>query len=64
MSLAPAANVSVAAAIGGLAVAAVHIAQANGIIVPPDVADAIPGLIVVLVAYLHDCFTGGNKPAS
>lgn len=56
-NLTPASNVQAATVAGFIAVLVEHLCTANGIDIPPDVADALPGLFVVLVAYAHDCLS-------
>lgn len=60
-NLTPASNVQAATLAGFLAVLLEHLCTANGIIIPPDVSSALPGVLIVLVAYIHDTITGGNK---
>lgn len=62
MNVTPASNVQAATVAGFLAVLVEHLCQANGIIIPPDVADALPSVLVIVVAHLWDMATGGNKP--
>ena len=50
-----ASNVQAATVAGFIAVCVLHVCQANGIVIPPDVAEALPGALAVLVAYIHDC---------
>lgn len=61
-NLTPASNVQAATVAGFIAVCILHICAANGIIIPPDVADALPSVLVIIVAHLWDVFTGENKP--
>lgn len=55
-------NVQAATIAGFLAVLLEHVCSANGIVIPPDVADALPSVLVIAVAHLWDCMTGENKP--
>lgn len=61
-NLTPASNVQTATVAGFIAVCILHICAANNIVIPPDVADSLPGVMVVLVAYVHDLITGANAP--
>jgi hypothetical protein len=54
-NLTPASNVQAATVAGFIAVLLEHLCAANDITIPPDVADALPGALIVLVAYIHDC---------
>lgn len=59
----PATNVQVAAVAGFIAVLVEHLCEANGIVIPPDVSSALPGVLAVIVAHVWDMATGGNaKP--
>lgn len=55
-NLAPAANVGYAAVITTLVVAALQIAEANGIKIPENVMTDVPSAVAVLVAYFHDVY--------
>jgi hypothetical protein len=57
----PASNVQAATVAGFVAVLIEHVCTANGIVIPPDVSSSLPGVLIVLVAYIHDAVTGGNK---
>ena len=61
-NLAPAANVQTATIAGFIAVCALHVCAANNIIIPPDVADSLPSVVAMLVAYIHDLISGANAP--
>lgn len=61
-NLAPANNVTTATLAGFIAVCVLHVCAANNIVIPPDVADSLPGVMVVLVAYIHDLISGANAP--
>ena len=39
-------NIQAATVAGFVAVCLLHVCQANGIIIPPDVADALPGVLL------------------
>lgn len=57
----PATNIQ-AAAIAGLVVTLIeHVCAANGINIPSDVSDALPGLLALIVAHIADMITGDNK---
>ena len=60
MQMQPANNVTAAAFGGFIAVLVEHVCQANGIIIPPDVAEALPYAFAVLIAHIYDMATGGN----
>lgn len=60
-NITPAGNIQAATAAGFVAVLIEHVCAANGIVIPPDVADGLPGILIVIVAYVHDCITGENK---
>lgn len=60
-NLVPAQNVQAATVAGFITVLILHTCAANDIIIPPDVADALPGLIAVIVAHVYDMCTGGNQ---
>lgn len=62
MNIQPASNIQAATVAGFIAVCVLHTCQANGIVIPPDVADALPGVLAILVAHLWDCLSGDNKP--
>lgn len=59
-NLTPANNVQTATVAGFIAVCVLHICAANNIIIPPDVADSLPGVMVIVVAYVHDLISGAN----
>ena len=61
-NLTPASNVQTATVAGFVAVLILHVCAANNIVIPPDVADSLPGVMVVLVAYIHDLISGANAP--
>lgn len=62
MNITPATNVT-AGAFGGLVtVLILHICAANNIVIPPDVADALPYACAMAITHLYDVITGGNKP--
>lgn len=62
MSIKPANNVTAGAFGGFVAVLVLHVCAANNIVIPPDVADALPYAFAVAIAHLYDMFTGENKP--
>jgi uncharacterized membrane protein len=62
MNVQPANNIQLAAVAGFTALLVEHLCQANGITIPTDIADALPGVMAILVAHLYDLFTGENKP--
>jgi hypothetical protein len=61
---APANNVSAAMAAAVLSPIVLHIFSAYGIMLPDDAANALPGLLAVLVAYIWDLATGENDKPS
>lgn len=54
MQIAPEKNVQYAAVAAFLAPLLIHLATANGVVVPPDVATAAPGCLAVVVAWISD----------
>lgn len=62
MNLAPAGNVTAGAFGGFVAVLVLHICAANNIVIPPDVADALPYAFAMAIAHGYDMITGENKP--
>ena len=56
----PAGNVQAGAAGAFVTVLILHMCAANNIIVPPDVADALPSVMAVLIAHICDMITGAN----
>lgn len=62
-NLIPASNVQAATIAGFIAVLIEHVCSANGIVIPPDVADALPSVLVIAVAHIWDMATGANKPS-
>lgn len=60
-NLKPAANVQLASIAGFISVAILHICQANGIVIPADVASGLPAFMVAIVAYAHDYFSTPTK---
>lgn len=60
-NLTPASNIQAATIAGFISVLVLHVCAANDIIIPPDVADALPGVLAVLTAHIWDMVTGGNK---
>ena len=44
-NLTPANNVTAATLAGFIAVCVLHVCAANDIVIPPDVADALPGVL-------------------
>lgn len=61
-SLVPASNVQAATIAGFIAVLVEHVCSANGIVIPPDVSSALPGALVVIVAYIHDAVSNPSTP--
>lgn len=62
-NLKPAPNIQLASIAGFLSVGILHICQANGIIIPPDVASSLPAFIVAIVAWAHDYFSNSTLRA-
>lgn len=62
MNISPASNIQAATVAAFLAVCVLHICAANNIIIPPDIADALPGVLAIVVAHIYDLATGDNKP--
>lgn len=60
-NLKPATNVQLGAAAGFVSAVVLHICQANGIVIPPDVANALPCVFAVIIAHVWDVATGENK---
>ncbi len=52
----PAPNVTAGTFGGFVAVLVLHMCAANGVIVPPDVADSLPYALAVVIAHLWDCW--------
>lgn len=63
-TITPASNLQAATVAGFIATLVLHVCAANDITIPPDVADALPGLFALLVAHIWDMVTGENKPCS
>lgn len=61
-NMVPAGNVQAAALAGFIALLMEHLCQANGIIIPQDVSEALPGVFAIIVAHISDLITGANKP--
>lgn len=62
-NIVPAGNIQAAAVAGFIVTLVLHVCAANDIVIPPDVADALSGLLAVIVAHVYDMCTGGNvKP--
>lgn len=61
-NITPASNIQAATLAGFIAVLIEHVCTANGIIIPPDVSDALPGVLAILTAHIWDMATGENKP--
>lgn len=59
-NLTPASNIQAATVAGFIAVCVLHVCQANGIIIPQDVADALPGVLAIIVAHVWDVLNGEN----
>lgn len=60
-NIVPATNIQAAAVAGFITTLILHVCAANGIVIPPDVADALPGVLALLVAHISDMVTGDNK---
>lgn len=63
-NIVPANNVAAGAFGGFITVLVEHVCTANGIILPPDVADALPYAFAVVIAHAWDVWTGGNAKPS
>lgn len=56
-NMTPQGNVQAAALAAFISPVLEHLLTANGMVIPPDASAAMPGAVVVLVAYLIDVFT-------
>lgn len=61
-NLVPANNVTAGAFGGFVTVLVLHVCAANNIVIPPDVADALPYAFAVVIAHVYDVISGQNQP--
>lgn len=63
-NLLPANNITAGTFGGFIAVLVLHVCAANGIVIPPDVADSLPYAFAVLIAHAYDVLSGDNKKSN